>query len=319
MKTQPNLPQKPPGSAAPVSTDVNNAAQSTCERETQQISFTKVKVLRDQSPADFPTGSGAAPNPSRTPRLNFDNSFSYEKERLRAIQNTELFASLQSLASGPDVSILPLSALSSTTRTPLSAGQPTKKCDKLAQIQRIVSIALVLYAIANFIGAFFAILYISISNLPIVKYLQWIIGEFLLTAAFIVVSIKGHNVGGPELRGASWHLYRVMGIVIVEMCLLLIVALAKGLYSSLECAMGWNRNGNTYDENADAMNCVIVVSFFFSCMAKLLCSLLYLGLGVSLRMSAAGPETLAGGTSKSPSHAQESAKGDMSLKRIVAG
>ena len=273
MKTQPSS-QSSSELPTPSLTEIKKSEAAYTERETQKISFTQIKVLKN---SELSKKDGHIQN------VDCENTFTYEKERIKALEHTELYASLQSSTIIAEPTLFASNFHPSLPFSMDSGSVPN--CDTIGKVQKIVSMIFMLYSIANFIGAFFAILFISISSLPIVKYLLWIVFEFGMTSVFIYVSIKGHNVTSKDFKNSGFHLCRVSVMIMILLGAVIGISFDFGVRKMLECAMEWNKEGNSYEVNVEAMRCIIVATFFFSSLNKLVISTLYLALGVALRVA----------------------------------
>eukprot|EP01022_Parablepharisma_sp_SALTPOND_P003857 TRINITY_DN1160_c0_g1_i1.p2 TRINITY_DN1160_c0_g1~~TRINITY_DN1160_c0_g1_i1.p2 ORF type:complete len:349 (+),score=23.78 TRINITY_DN1160_c0_g1_i1:136-1182(+) len=270
MKTQPNVTSTLEIPAASFTeTNSNARQQSTTEKETQKISFTQIKLSK--------TAEAAKKDEHAPTQEYYHSNFTYEKERIKALENTEFYATLQVSTANPDRNFLPQSSTQRTVETPQTNSL-------VPQIQKVVSIVFMLYAIVDFVMSFFAIIFLSISNLPVVQYLLWIVLEFLLTSLFIYASIKGHNAATFHIPSANWHILRISLTFLSHLCALLATELSKGIKQMLSCSMKWNKEDNSYEANIEAMKCIIIASFFFSCLIKAVTSALYLALGIAIRV-----------------------------------
>ncbi len=287
MKTQPSLQPISLQPALPILTDVNTMEQTATGKETERLSFTRIKLSQTLARSGrFPADSSGVLS---APKLDCYNAFAYEKSRMEALQRTEIFTSLQTLAHASDQSMVSSTVTSASTATlRASSSASARDSEPVFKVHRIVTIILMLYAAANVVLEAFAVLYLSAAKLPLAQYLLWLVLELLLTAAFLFVAVKGHGLdpSAEASRGREstcWSLIRTITLILLSTAGVLIAGLYKTPYSSLQCAVLWGREGNTYDEDADAMKCIVVAAVFFSSLAKLVISATYLGLGLAVR------------------------------------
>ena len=264
MKSVPNVQTTSKSSSLSLAEDKNQSRQyqNTTSHETEKTPYIQVKAQEKLNVKEFN-----------------QNEFAFEKERIKALQHTELYAALSTMN---HVSV-PIRNLFNPLEKEGSDSN-TKKCAALPQIQKVVSVLLILYSIGDIVVTFFAIVFASIHSMPVVSYLTWIVAEFVLIAVFVFASIKGYNAGNFDISAANFHLWRVAIVIILQLGALMGAHISQGIKQMIICSMDWNKEGNDYESNAESMSCIIVVSFFFSCSIRLIMSGIYLALGILIRM-----------------------------------
>jgi len=257
--------------------ELSKNEENTTEKETQKADFSQIKVpkILELSRKEENT---------EQPTEYYHNNFTYEKERMKAIVHTELFQTLQSSTANPDTGIFSTN-LSSITK-PINLDAEQNKCKVIYQIQKIISIIFMLYAIADFVMTFFAIIFLSISNLPIVSYLLWIFSEFILTSGFIFISIKGHNAANFELSDINSHICRVALVFIGLLSALVGTQISKNITEMLACGLSYKNQAKNIEQTSDSMLCILITAFFFSCLVKLVFTGIYLGIAIFIRILA---------------------------------
>eukprot|EP00826_Nyctotherus_ovalis_P001708 TRINITY_DN10299_c0_g1_i12.p1 TRINITY_DN10299_c0_g1~~TRINITY_DN10299_c0_g1_i12.p1 ORF type:complete len:256 (-),score=38.29 TRINITY_DN10299_c0_g1_i12:46-813(-) len=187
----------------------------------------------------------------------YRNDFVYENAQAKALANTDLYNSLQA-AIGDKTSLPRYSAQGNALST--------QKEEVMLSVQRIVSMVFILYGILNLLVVFFAVIVLSICNLEVVKYLLWMLLEFFLTSFFLLVFTKGYNAGELAVHLINSHIIMIIISLALSLCALVITQITKGIENSIRCANNLNNKELAYDEVVNAVKCIIIVFFFFSCI-----------------------------------------------------
>jgi len=219
---------------------------------------------------------------------NIENSvdFTFEKQRIKALESSSLFLSIQTAQAGQD-SILTSSKATEIickNKQIVTIGQEIRKLkDFYANLMKIMCIVLTLFASVNIIVAFFAILFLSISSISVGNFMVWILLEITISIIFIIISIKGTNSNNFIKENINSFL-KYLGVYLILLILLIIVIeIQKNTKDAIKCALNFNNTQNTEDINSQSMLCIMLLFMFFSCVYKLIATIIYFVLSFLLR------------------------------------
>ena len=290
MKTAPDTDKE----KAISKTEVAKITIASHENVTEMLPYTKI-VRSNFNRLE-------AVDEGRISHIDCAMEFSFEKERIKAIEHTQLFASLNTASINQD-SVLNSSKTTETIYNKqllkVKATSELKEMkESVAKIIKTMSIVLTLIATVNIIGAFFAILFISLSSIPISGFIVWLSMEILVTIIFTCVSLKGSNASQFTSDAAVSFFKWLLSFLVMIIAFITVVSLQQSITSTFECALNWRNASNTQNESIESMKCVVMLALFFSSLYKLLVIIIYLILCVILRkrlieFEAAEPESLA--------------------------
>lgn len=246
------------------------------EVKTEKISFTKIMK------SDKFVGSDGQVN-----NIDCTEDFSFEKSRIKAIEHTQLFASLSTTPINQDNVLCNQSLHNMLFEKQLGIDAEKDKLKKskemVTRILKIVSIVLTLFSTANVIGAFFGILYLSISNIPISDFVAWLSLEIVITIIFMYISIKGSNASDFAFLYVNSYLKWLLIYGICLIVVLVVICIQKNLTSAIACSMNISKPGIEYSDYIASILCIVLVSMFFSTLYKLAIIIIYVILSAILR------------------------------------
>jgi len=229
------------------------------QQYTQSISFSAIKL--PNLPDQFKINEQ---------EIFYHNDFAYEKERVKQLANTELYNSLQAITTNKE------SQFFSNIHSRQENKNNTRNHKLILIMHPIVSIIFILYGILNLMTLFFAIIALSIYNMEIVKYIIWLLLEFTLTSFFLFVFTRGYTMNSAK----SSITFILLGLIF-NFCAFIITHATQGIGKCIYFIRNLPDESNSYEETAKY---IIIVFFFFSCVAKFLFQGIYLILSVLLRI-----------------------------------
>jgi hypothetical protein len=224
--------------------------------------------------------------------LDCTNDFSFEKERIRAIEHTQLYTTLHSATVNADIAVAIRAQTILGSKLSVEGRHLEQKWKTITHVQRVLSFICILYAISDMLLTFFAVIFLSISSLPIMQYLLWIGAELGATLGFIYLTLKGYNTSRYEEPTVSQHILRVCVFLFLLLVLAVTVILERGANDTLASALNWNKEGCTYEENVEAMISITVLALLLSTLLKICLTLLYLVLSVLMKLTLAQKRAL---------------------------
>ncbi len=293
MKTSPNISDLRP-TEAPSSTEISKDLASPAIKATEKLSFLQFAKgkLREEE--------------GQIMSLDCTEEFSFEKERIRALEHSQLFQSLNTSQANQE-SVLTTTKIAELVRNNLALRQKLnadkQAKDFVGKILKVLSIVLALFSTANVIAAFFGILFLSISSMPIGNFMVWISAEIFVTICFLCLSLKGSGAAQFSLVSLSAYLKRVLVLFGALVGFFVALCAQKTPRGAFECALGWNDPELTSKQSCEAMFCIVLICLTFSTLYKLLVVAVYISLAILLRrklVSLEGGERLAGESQRQP-------------------
>ncbi len=299
MKTSPNIDSGP--SDLPSHTEVPESHLGTEAKPTEPICFTKIVKRKTQQQPENVQSDG------RVASIDCNVEFSFEKERIKAIEHTQLFASLNTTPVNQDTVLMSTKLAELVYNDLLHKGRTSaleiQSKENVARILKVLSVVLVLFSTINIIAAFFAILFLSISSMPVGKFIVWISLEIFVSICFMCVSLKGAGAAGFKLLALRVYFRRLVIFFCALLVFFIVLCAIKPIAAALSCAVGWSDQNNTAEQGHDAMLCIVLACLFFTTLYKLLVTVAYVVLSVLLwrRLLAAGTgEPPAGESQRQP-------------------
>jgi len=209
--------------------------------------------------------------------IDCTSDFSFEKARIKAIEHTQLFASLNTGNVSQD-------SMLKTSKTAEIFYNSTKNIDDLLTIARQSKVRIIniiqtigtilsLFAILNFISVLFAMLFLSVSNMPLTKYLFLFIIEIVFTSIFFAISLKSSTAEKFSFKELNIYFRLVIVYAILLFSIMIILMLHQSLNEAFKSAASWH-SSNTFEDKVEAMYSITLISIFFSCTYKLIISIL---------------------------------------------
>jgi hypothetical protein len=264
------------------------AAHAPEQEVTEKVSYSQIGQDKEGSlvpPKESSKGDGAVVS------IDCSGEFSFEKERIRAIEHTQFFASLNTATLSQEPVILSSKMAAVVLRRQLATDDEREKCrhnkDCLAGVLKVVAVVLTLVATTNVICAFFTILFLSISSMPISEYILWLSIEIIMTIFLMYISIKGSNAAHFTIQLAINYLKWLLVYGIALVSVLVSVTLQGTLSETLHCALRWSESNSTHNERVHYMLCIVLLATFFSTLYKLIVTAIYAGISLGLRFKLA--------------------------------
>ena len=212
--------------------------------------------------------------------------FSFEKERIKALENTEFFASLNTLTVNPDTVMTQNRIKEIIFNTLAMKGKEqndTKKSkDAIGRIIKNTCIVFILFATGDIIATLFGLLFVSVSNMLNGDFTLWLILEVLIAILFVIVSLKGTKACEFTLLDLVRYFKYLFITGVLLICFLVAILIQKNLEEGFECAMTLREPGTTYEEYVEAALCVVLICLAFATMYKILIIAAYSILSVLL-------------------------------------
>lgn len=206
------------------------------------------------------------------------SDFSFEKARIKAIEHTQLFASLNTGNVSHD-SILGVSKVPDMNDL-LDNSKQSK--GKITCILQTMGTILSLFAILNLIAVLFAMLFLSVSNMPLTKYLFLLLIEIIFTTGFFIISLKSSTAEKLSLQTLSKYLKFIIVYSILLFSLMIILMLQQSINEALESACTL-RSSNSHEDTTNAVYSIVLLSVFFSCFYKIIVMIVNIILCVLLK------------------------------------
>lgn len=134
---------------------------------------------------------------------------------------------------------------------------------KLINVIQSMGIILSLFAIFNIIAVLVAVLIITVNNLPLAKNMLWLTIELVFTAAFFSISFIGSYAGEFSFWSLSRYFKAAIVYAVLVFSLMAFLLLRQHLLASFTCAPLFDSS------DSSAVYCVILICIFFSCLCKL--------------------------------------------------
>lgn len=232
---------------------ISKTVETTREEkeDTERISYTKVVKKEKLENGEMK-------------QIDFSSDFAFEKERVKAITNTQLFISLNTTLPNlvtPDKTGITFAGKEYDFSDDKDAQK--KRKEGLAKTIKTLSIIQAIYCALDILMAFSLILYISINNTPLGEFLLWLSMEIVLDILLLIISFKGSNASEFDLLYANSYLKWLLIFGICLIALIVGVVLQRNIQESLKCAISQN-------EYYQKLLCITQLIIFFCCMYKLL-------------------------------------------------
>jgi hypothetical protein len=244
------------------------------EHDTERLSYGQVRLNKHQ--------------PERlAENLDWTSPFSFERERIQALKMTELYGNLHCSSEKSLVGLPPAREESFNIYANGRVNDPSSACTQrwnaIVHVQKLVSMMGVLYGVVCLLGWFFALSYISITSLPVTTFLSWLSEEFVTAGLLIYLCARGYYVVNYTLAQVNCHIILLVCNLLMLVSFLLVIIICRGLTDTLRCAQQWSNEGNSADENVEAMLCIVLLTLFFSTLVKVLLVFGYIFLAFCFR------------------------------------
>jgi len=198
--------------------------------------------------------------------------FTFEKNRIKAIENTELFASISTTAVGPDTQTF---VLKQAEKSILEVSGHYEKIDSICYWLRNVAIGITLVTAVGIIGTFFAILFLSLNSVPIQDFVIWLSLESISCLAFMYISVKITGLNRMTINNIP-YIFKFIIIYILAIIAVMIVAnkinpISDAIQNNIP-----NENAENKEIKRQKIINIIMIIFFFSCLLKLLVAVGYI-------------------------------------------
>ena len=217
--------------------------------------------------------------------LDCSVEFSFEKERIKAIENTQLFASVNTINNDCFLSSNKIKELLYNNKVAMDEFE--KNCrdskERIMNILKLLCIIFTLFATMNIIAVFFGMLFLSIANLPLANFIIWLCIELVTAILFVILSIQGSNINQYSNHAFEKYFKYLIIFCIFLIVLMIIIELNKDIKDVFKCGMSWGNENNEYNDNVLAMKCIMLLCVFCSLMYKTITLIVYIVLCMLIR------------------------------------
>ena len=239
------------------------------EQVTEKVAYTKVKK-QEEKVYDGPIGN-----------LDCQTNFAFEKERVKAIEHTEFFVSVNTTNLTAETQ---LKTLKQAKKNLQERDEQMQQFDKIAACLKIFAIVITLVCAITMIATFFGVLLLSLSNVPIEDFITWLSAEAVATILFMYISVKISGLNRNTLQ-----LYHRQFKLCLIFCIGLIVALVvvqqtKPMDQTYQCMLRSKQGSLEADQRKKSQVCIILFAFFLSCVYKLGVTLAYITIWIILQL-----------------------------------
>lgn len=200
--------------------------------------------------------------------LDCGSDFSFEKSRIKAIENTSLFASLTTNSQTNK-----LTEVINTAFKRKNYIEETK--GKLVNVLKSLCIIFTLIGTGNILVIFFGMIFLSISNIPLANFVFYFSFEICSVIVFIIVSINGSNVDRFTLPALNKYLKITIIYATILMSILLYIVIKENPKTLFRKAVNWGEANNSQDDNIRSIVCIVIICIMFSILYKVIALIIY--------------------------------------------
>ena len=192
--------------------------------------------------------------------------FSFEKERMKAIENSQLFSSVNTGDQQVIINSDKIKELMNIAEERHNIVE--KKKERIANGIKSLCIIFTLIGTANIIVEFFAMIILAITNIPLTGFLWSFIYEIFSTIIFIILCIKGSNIENFSVSAINTYLkFSILYLLILGIVTTLI-ELKENTITTIRKAMEWGNTGNSYEAYINTMNSIMLLCVIGSTLYK---------------------------------------------------
>ena len=174
--------------------------------------------------------------------------FSFEKERIKALEHTQLFVSLNSTNVNQDAVLCPskVEEILYNNAITLKVWSTSKHlAERISNTMRILCTVISLFSTVGILAVILAILFSTISSFSRSTYMHWLISEICCTIIYMIFSLKGSSADQFSLQTLNRYFKYLIIYGILMFSLLVILMLQKSLGEILECAINTNESDDS--------------------------------------------------------------------------
>ncbi len=254
MKTTPNVPQEESPRKVPPAVPQRTEAPGKAELHTfEGVHFSQ---------------SGPVEN------LDCALDFSFEKSRVKAMERTELFASVSTSSVMPE--------LTAVRQAEQTFAHEAQQFELLSYCLRTFAIITTLLCTLNMVATFFAVLLLALSNVPAENYMLWVGLEASSAVVFMFVSIKITGLNKVTVPNSQPYFKLCLIYCIVLIGLILGVDQKRSFGGAVQCAEYAGDSEATREQRQEGKLCMLLVFFYVACVYKLGIILAYLAMWVTV-------------------------------------
>ena len=240
------------------------------------------KTVEEKQPtlSDIPQLNPIKEKPITGPieKIDCDENFLFEKQRVKAIENTDLFISVNTTINEQILSSSKIKELLNNHKSIMENFETTIRSskEKIINIMKFLCTILSLFTTLLIVIVIFGILFLSMYNFPLSEFTVWFLLEFITSTIFIIFSIQGSNIAQISDREFNRYFKYVIIYAILLGVALLIMELYKNIQDVFICSFTWNSTSNNLEDNFEPIKCIVSLSVFCSCIYKIAMMIVYI-------------------------------------------
>lgn len=201
--------------------------------------------------------------------LECGSDFSFEKSRIKAIENSLLFASLTTNNQTNKLTEVINTAFRRKNYIEEAKG-------KLINVLKTLCIVFILAATGNILVVFFGMIFLSISNIPLANFVFYFSFEVCSVVIFIVISINGSNVDHFTLPALNKYSKIMIIYAITLMGVVLYVIIKENPTTIVKQAVNLGKTNNSQEDNTRSIVCIVIMCIIFSILYKVTALIAYI-------------------------------------------
>ena len=210
-------------------------------------------------------------------KLDFDLDFSFEKNRIKIMENTELFASINSSNIGCDVQA---EVIKHAEENFIEIHNRYKTIDYIVYWVRNLAIVFTLVFTIGMLGTFFGILLITTNDSLIQSYIIFLVSEAIASLMFIYLSMKMTSINRSRIEDSQ----RTFKFGLILLIILISIIIGTFQYINVRSLILCASAKDTEIEIPDRVVCVIMLYSFFSTIVKILVIIGYSSIWILIQL-----------------------------------